>query len=190
MSARLPLDVLAFIQRAKAQGARALDPNVLDRLARSARNAWDGAWVALQAPMAPDTWELRATLKKTDAQVQGSIRFDRPIRIVGMLPIVTLAATTGGDPIPTADDLEINLTVDNERNFTQGSQDLSGGQTSDFVTLSALSILTPRLVGRVITSPVPNLSAVIRGKRGAGVYAPVDVRLAFFTEYLQPSERG
>lgn len=169
----------------RLRGIEGNDANLIDRLKRAAKNVWEGRFVAMQAPMAPDTWEIKVPLAKADAQAEGSIRFDRPIRIIGILPIVTLTAAVGGDVAATPDDLEVRLVVDGERNFTQGNQDVATGQRADFVTLSAMGILTPRLVGRIITNPSPTVTATIKGKRGAGVYAPCDVRLAFFTEYLE-----
>ena len=189
LGSRLSYEVLSFLSRVEKQGARAFDPNVLDRLRRAARSAWDGAYVAISAPVASDTWEIRTPLDTADTQAAGRVRFDRPIRITAMLPIVTLTAPAGALVVPTLDDLEASLVVDGERNFTQGTQDTVGGGPRDFVTLSGLSSAYPgpgRMFGRKLLSPTPVLTFTVRGKRGVGVYAPCDVRLVIFSDYLEP----
>lgn len=96
-------------------------------------------------PAAPDTWELRTLLLRTEqSTVRIPIEFPGPSTVVGAYPSVVRGSAAGGLLIPTVDDIMVLVDLDNTRRFTSGptqGQTSQASQGSQFVTLGALSSL-------------------------------------------------
>jgi len=185
---RLPFEVLSFIARAEKLGSRAFDPEILKRLRRVARSSWEGAYVAISAPVAEDTWEIRTQLDSADSSANGQLTFDRPVRVVAAYMSIVVTDPASGLLVPTLDDLELLLTVDNQRQFTQGTQTTSTGSSRGFVTATAMQGAYPgpgRMFGRALMSPSPILNLTVRPKRGAGIYKPIDFRMSLMCDYVR-----
>ncbi len=184
-------EILKFLGKVRRRPDVAQDISQIERLEKIAVNAWDGAQVAQQAPVAPDTWEARIALLATDALAGPiAIPFTRPVRIVGFLPtVVQTRAVAGSEIVPGLDDLLVQITANDERPLTQGIAQAQAGQASDFVTLRSMSVAAPRYVQRILSSNAPQLNFSLRWRRPAvGVYVDCDVRIAVFAQYLSERE--
>lgn len=190
--------VLDFLSRVKLSPADATDPRLLGRLERMARAAFDGAMVALHAPVAPLTWEVNVLLSNVaGAGVQPEtprvpLTYPRPVQIVGFLPVVVnAAAPAGAELTPTTNDVLVSIDINNDERITntQGFTTPSSGSGSTFVTLSSMSVLVPRLLMKLIDTPKPDIGFTFRYKRpngvaGATVYAPSIITMATFARYI------
>ena len=182
--------VLAFLAKARQSPAFASDPTLLDALEKAARNSHDGAVAALHAPVASDTWEARATMRgaqQTSDRVPMRIPYESVI--VGFYPSV-VALDTGGVVVPTLDDIDVAIDIDNKENITSAQGVTTTGSTvrdGSFVTLGAMSVQTPRLLWLVLDRISNDLGITFRWKRGANVYRDALISMAF---YIRPLHRG
>lgn len=181
--------VLSFLAKARQSPAFASDPSLLDALEKSARNSHDGAIAALHAPVASETWEARATMlggQQTSDRVPMRIPYESVI--VGFYP--TVVPFGGAGVVPTLDDIDVAIDIDNKETITSAQGFTVPGSTvrdGSFVTLGAMGVQTPRLIWLVLDRISNDLGVVYRWKRGAGVYQDAIVSLAFF---IRPLRRG
>jgi hypothetical protein len=176
--------VLQFVNRVRRAPADGSDPRLLGRLEALALAAFDGALVALHAPIADRTWEVRGMLLSAQAG-PGSripIQFPEPIEIVGMNPIVV---TTGAGPLlhATPDDIDVAIDVNQASYQTSGegvTSPANANPTGQFISLSHLSIQTPRLWMWRLNAARPEVGFTLRWKRGANVYEPAMVCIGIY----------
>lgn len=188
MLAGLADKVLAFTSRARRSPADAVNPAYLEALERAAKESFAGAFVALHAPMAPETWEIRTALPgSSPTSDRVPLDFPRAVEIVGMYPSIV---STGGSGIAaTLNDVDVQIELDAEHRITT-SKGLSGtpqngtGSGNSFVTLAAMGIQTPRLHALRLEAARPQLAATFAWKRGANVYQDAIIALAIFGRWI------
>jgi hypothetical protein len=158
-----------------------------------AQEAFDGSFVAEVAPASPHTWEAVAVLRgSTLTGPRVPFRFPRPVEICGFLPtVMPILPASGGAAVPTTDSIAVQVDTDNENYITAGdgiSTNL-GGTAGPFVTLTAMSVLTPRVVGYKLRNPTPNIGFTFRWKLDPGpspfIFRDVIVGMAIFGRYIQ-----
>lgn len=179
--------VLDFIQRVRAQPADATDSRLLGRLESMAKQAFSGAFVALMAPLARDTREVRvilpgAAVVPTNRQ---SVIFPQPIEILGFNPIVTAA---GAGTAPDVANIDCAIDINNEQQLqaADGVTTVAGGAAAQFISLPNFSILTPRMMGLRVESPKPDVGFQFRWKRTIGGAADAFVCVGIFYRYCKP----
>ncbi len=183
-------EVLRFCDMAVNNPAMAGDRRYLDRLAKYAKEAFEGI-VALHAPASPMTWEtnalLAATVQESNRQ---SFRFPRPVEIVGFFPTIIVYGEEEVD-VPTLDDISVRIDTDNQNYLTTGagiSTPTGGGEIGPFVTLSAMSVQVPRVVGYKLRNPTPDIGFTYRWKLATSADEPVFqssmISMAIFARYL------
>jgi hypothetical protein len=194
--------ILAYVSAARSSPVVASDPTELRGLEKAALSTLDCGFATLAAPIAPFTWEVRTLLDATlDATNRVKFAFPWRVNVVGLqatLSIVLPRTAPGGvpQPDPTLADIDCMVDVNNSA-FLTGNDGLStvagqGGQ--NFVTLSTLSIQTPRLLGLALEGESkPELGFTFRWKQppAAGpvaIYQSAIVCVALFC-YPQ-AERG
>ena len=181
-------DMISFATRALADPSWASNPTVLKGLLKRAQESFEGAFGVLAAPMADLTWEIRMSLAGDTLQTNRTpLIYPRPCEIVGMLPIVVPTTATVGLITPTINDVDVQIDVNSEEYLTSGQGISSPAATSSagaFVTLASMSIQTPRLLGKKLRQPQPNLGFIYRWKRGTGVYQDAFITTAVFARYL------
>jgi len=191
----LAYTVLKFVRRARTVPVDATDPRVLSALEGAAQKSFDGAWVAMSAPIAPLTWEIATTLIST--QLEGPrIRLDlpRPMEVVGFFPSIVV---TGRNPLltnPTLTDLLVSIDANEEERITsgQGITTNVGGSAGTFVTLAAISSQSTapganRLIGWKLDQPKPNLGFTFRWKVGANFFNDALINVSTFVRYIEGS---
>jgi len=184
----LPYDILQYVARVKREPASGSDPRLLDILERKAKEAFEGI-VTLTAPASPMTWEVN-TVMLGAAQVTNriSFRFPRPVEIVGFFPTLVVLAT-GGTITPSTDVIAVQMDTDNQNYLTSGSgvSTNAGGAAGPFVTLSAMGVQVPRVVGYKLRNPTPDIGFTYRWKQdvsAGAVYKDTIVSLAMYARYL------
>jgi hypothetical protein len=182
----LAYTVLDFIDRLRKQPDAATDPRLLARLERFARESWDGAFVALHAPMAPLTWEARALLPSASPETNRiPLRFPRPVEILGFFPtVIDTDAATGVSHTLNTLDVSLDINATDRVTSGEGVSTAAGGTAGTFVTLAALGIQAPRLVGLKLRNSNPDMGFVFRSKRGSGVFNSALVTVATFARYI------
>lgn len=184
----LAYEMLRFVTRAEKNPADASDPILLARLRKYALEAWEGI-VALHAPASPMTWEVRTIF---DSGVQTSnrqpFRFPRPVEIVGFLPTLVVLPT-GGAVTPSTDDIQVSIDTDNQNYLTSGEgvSTNAGGTAGPYVTLTAMSVQVPRIVGYKLRNPTPDIGFTFRWSRSVAagaVYKDVVLSMAMYARYL------
>lgn len=191
--------VIDFVQRVGSAPKLATDPGELAALVNAARRSWDGAFGARNAPIAPMTWEQQVLLPGAAiVSERVAFRFPYAMEIVGLYAsVVPLLPAAGGAAVPTLDDLQVQLDLNNTNQLTtlEGVSTAAPGAArgGTFVTLGALHINPSRLLGLKLRSPNPEVGATFRWKQGGGPIAPVYrdslVALAMFVRRLD-DERG
>lgn len=184
-------EVLRFIDRAKRQPADAADPRLLARLERYAKEAFEGI-VALHAPASPMTWEVVSVLRGSTLQgPRVPFRFPRPVELVGFLPtIIPIIPSSGGGTVPTSDSIAVQIDTDNQNYLTSGDGISTnvGGTAGPFVTLTSVSVQTPRIVGYKLRNPTPDIGFTFRWKLDPGaspfIFRDVIIGLAMYARYL------
>lgn len=184
---RLGYSVLQFIQRVKRRPSDGSDPNLLEHLERIARESWDGAFVALHAPMAPETWEAQAIMPGAQAESQSvPLKFPQPIEVLGMMPTI-VSMTPAAGQIATNDDVLLSI-VTNRKTILSASEtsaSVTGGAADEgFVTASAYSVSLPRLVGKRFRDPQPSIAFKWRWKQGGGIFPDHFVAVAVFARFI------
>ena len=169
-------------------------------LRNQSRRAFDGAFIALHAPLAPFTWETFADLPATERETgRVSAQFRGPVEILGFFPTVT-PVRPAADPLPagqvfaTTDDILINIDANEEERFTntkgEGQTSTAMGLLGAFVTLSSIAVQVPRLTGIRLENATPDLGFTYRWKQpppAAPVipfFADVTIGLAMYCRYL------
>lgn len=188
----LGYEVLRYVDRCFRNPTDAGDPRLLKRLESYAKEAFEGI-VALHAPASPMTWEVNALmLGAVQTSIRQSFRFPRPVEIVGFFPSVVIATPAGGGAVsPSADTIAVQIDTDNQAYLTSadGISSPAGGKASSFVTLSAMGVQVPRIVGYKLRNPTPDIGFTFRWKQdvtqvAGGVYRDSMVSLAIYARYL------
>lgn len=180
--------IQSYVDRARRSPIIASDSLELDALERAIR-AEDldaSRWGALSAPVAPLTWEHRALLLGTSAQTE-RIPFPVPGRceIVGAFASVEQVGTVGVVPTLTSVDVLVDVNSQAWQTRSEGQQTaVSVNRGDQFVTLAAIHVAAPRLLGLVIDGENPVVGVTFRWKRGPGVYTDAMIALAFFVRRL------
>lgn len=183
----LSYSVLRFIDRVRRKPVLGTDPDELKALEGSALNSFDGAFVALHAPMAPDTYEARGMLLSGSAESDLlSMRFPSRVQIVGMLPTIVPYGAQGRRP--TLDDIDVSMSsFSGKTNLTSATgitTPAGGGKDGTFVTLSGMSVQAPRLHGIRLDAPTPEVHWKFRWKLGPGTYQDAIVTMLVFARPL------
>jgi hypothetical protein len=179
-----------FVDRAFKNPADASDPTLLNQLLKAADEAWEGI-VALHAPASPMTWEVRTNLASTAQRTNRiGFRYPRPVEIVGMLPTLVVYGTNGALITPSTDDLMVSIDTDNQNYLTSGEgvSSNAGGTAGPFVTLTAMSVQVPRIMGYKLRNPTPSIGFTFQWAQAvtaaAPVYNDVTIALAMYARYL------
>jgi len=166
-------------------------PKILDAMVRRAKQAWEGAFAAMHAPIAIRTWETEILLPGGAIESGISpLEFPQAVEIVGFYPTIVPVSylPQGALVIPTTDDLVVQIAYDSERRLTKRAQaDLlptTTGTANEFVTASSVSVLAPRLFGLRIESTNPQLDITWRWKQGVGVFVDSICSMAAFCRYI------
>ncbi len=184
----LAFEVLRFVDRAFKSPADASNPVLLKKLEAYAKLAWEGI-VALHAPASPMTWEsvliMRGAVQET---TRTFFTFPRPVEIVGFFPTL-IVLTTGGAITPSTDVIKVRIDSDNQNNLTagEGVSTNAGGSAGPYVTLSAMSVQVPRILGYKLTNPKPVIGFTYRWGQdvaAGAVYKDCLVSMAMFARYL------
>ena len=184
----LSYEALRYINRVRRNPSDAGDPNLLNRLEKYAKQAWEGI-VALHAPASPMTWETRMIMRgSVQTSNRVSFRYPRPVEVVGFLPtLITL--TTGGASTPSTDVLQVSIDTDNQNYLTSGEgvSTNAGGNVGPYVTLSAMSVQVPRIVGYKLENPTPDIGFTFRwgvDVSGGAVFKDCIIAMAMYARYL------
>ena len=90
-------------------------------------------------PVAPDTWECRALLSRTEEETDRiPIQFPKPMLVVGVKATVIRGSYVGNLAIPTIEDILVLVDLDEQRRFTARAQSSAAGEGAQFANLSAL----------------------------------------------------
>lgn len=145
------------------------------------------AYVALQAPICPLTWEGFGTLASDQEQSeQIPIVFPRPVQLVAIRPTIRPLSFSPLPPLvaPSLDDVLISVVIDRERQLTAQQQPAtSSAAGAQFVTASNLALGLPRLLGQDIQSPTPSIAFQFRWRQGANIFVGCSVAVAVFARY-------
>jgi hypothetical protein len=187
----LGYEVLRFVDRVRRAPADASDPRLLARLEKYAKEAFEGI-VALHAPASPMTWETVSILRgASTAGPRQPFRFPRPVEIVGFFPtVIPILPASGGATVPTTDSIAVQIDTDNQNYITSGDgiSTNAGGTAGPFVTLSALSVQVPRVLGYKLRNPTPDIGFTFRWKidpgAAPGIFRDVIIGMAIFARYL------
>lgn len=171
-----------WLERVDLAPARAVAPEELNGIRDAVTNDWEGSTAALEAPCAPYTWEERVELAGANAESQRvAIQFPHAVEIVGMYASVVPITNTAGLRVPTLDDVDVSLDLNNTK-FQTNAQGVSvpgGPLGGNFVTLTSLTVLVPRTLRWRILGVNPNVGIQFRWKLGTGVYQDSLIALAF-----------
>jgi hypothetical protein len=186
----LAYEVLRYVSRARQQPADAGDPNLIRRLEVAAKRAWEGI-VALHAPASPMTWQTN-TIMAGNVQTSNrtSFRFPRPVEIVGFLPvIITIPDAVPALATATTDALQISIDTDNQNYLTSGDgvSTNAGGNAGPYVSLSAMSVQVPRIVGYKLENPTPDIGFHFRWAldvSAGAIFHDCIIGLAMYARYL------
>jgi hypothetical protein len=157
--------VLSYIDAVRRSPANGSSPEWLGTLEADAFNSLDGAFFALNAPVAPLTWEVRTILPGTQL-TSDRIPFDfpHPVEILGFRSVVApIPGGAGIDPGSVTglgtDVVDCQLDLDKSEfvTFAEGVSTPGGPNNSNMVTLSALDIQAPRIQSLRLTSARPQI---------------------------------
>jgi hypothetical protein len=187
--------VISFVEKAKLSPVEASDPGVLAKLERVAREAFEGAFVALHAPIAPETYEAQGLLlASVDQSGSVPIAFERPVEIVGFRPSVSPRTPEASAPPtiaqPTLEDILVSVNINKKTQVTTSQQAAvltTAGTTEQFVTLASIGVQVPRLVGFKLRFPQPQIDFIFRWKAGANAWddaADTLVSVAVYARFL------
>lgn len=186
----LGYEVLRFVDRVRKAPADGSDPRLLSRLEKYAKEVFEGI-VALHAPASPMTWEVVSILRgSTIAGPRQPFRFPRPVEIVGFFPtVIPILPASGGATIPTTDSIACQIDTDNQNYITSGDgiSTNAGGTAGPFVTLSSLSVQTPRILGYKLRNPTPDIGFTFRWKIDPGatfIFRDSLISMVIYARYL------
>ncbi len=165
--------VARFVAAARNNPVAASDPSELRALERLVLPGPQDGFGVLAAPMAPFTWEARTLLLNTQPNTN-RVKFSFPwrVNVVGLQATIVPVRPVGANPIPTLDDVDVNLDINNTAFLTgnDGASTPAGQGGNNFVTLSTLTIQTPRLLGLALEGESkPELGFTFRWKQPPGV---------------------
>lgn len=186
----LGYEVIRYATRALRDPSAAGDPILLNRLINYAKEAFEGI-VALHAPASPMTWEQNTLLDGAVQQTARSpFRFPRPVEIVGFFSSLVVDPDSDEDLItPSLDVIGIQIDTDNQAYLTSsdGVSSPAGGKSGTFVTVAAMDVQVPRVVGYKLRNPTPDIGFTYRWKvdvsEGA-VYKNAMISTAMFARYI------
>jgi hypothetical protein len=181
----LPYEVVRFCARALRDPQYASDPNVLQKLANWGKDAFEGI-VALHAPMAPLTWEVNVLFPSAQPQSNRQpFRFPWPVEIIGMLPIVRSVGSQEATA-PTINDVRVQIDTDAQNYMTSGDgvATPAGGTVGAFVSLAAISVLTPRLLGYKLRTPTPDIGFTFQWVLGPDQFKDALISVAMFARRI------
>lgn len=185
----LAREVLRYVDRAFKVPADASDPRLLNRLKKVAEEAFEGI-VALHAPASPKTWEVRTNLLGTVQRTNRiAFRYPRPVEIVGFFPSIIVYGTSGALTTPSTDDILVSIDSDTENILTSGEgvSTNAGGTAGNFVTLSAIGVQVPRIVGYKLRNPTPDLGFTFQWGQdvtAGAVYNNTTIAVTTYARYL------
>lgn len=191
MASKLEYDVKNYIAAVRRNPALAGDPGLLEELDQAANEGMENTFVTTATPIADYTWEARATFAgDADESPALIIRYPWPVRIIGLIPTVRPAVLpiAGGGVAPLLEDVLVSMTVNNEDNYTSigdPSNTTNAGER-EFVTLSTLNVLLPRLTMITIETPTPVVEFVCRWKQGANTFVDSIVGIAAMHQRRSP----
>jgi hypothetical protein len=187
----LGYECLRFVDRVRRDPSAGSDPRLLARLEKYAKEAFEGI-VALHAPASPMTWETVSILRGSSLTgPRTPFRFPRPVEIVGFFPtVLPILPASGGATVPTTDSIACQIDTDNQNYITSGDgiSTNAGGTAGNFVTLSALSVQVPRVVGYKLRNPTPDIGFTFRWKIDPGaspfIMRDVIIGMVIYARYL------
>lgn len=192
--------VLSFVRNARANPASASAVDELRALERAAQDTTDEGFVALTAPKSPWTWEVRTTLPSNSTGGSNRVPFQFPyaVNVVGLRPSVVAVkplAAGAGQVIPTLEDIDVLLDVNNTARLTgnDGATTGGGAGANGFVTLGSIGIQTPRILGLEVEGDArPELGFTFRWKQAPPAAAPFFYESAIVAVaiYAYPVGRG
>ncbi len=152
------------------------------------------SFAALSQPVAKYTWEVQSTLSRTSEETRRiPIKWQRPVKIVGMYPTVIAGTSVGGGLlIPTVNDILVVLNANQKDRYTNRLEDVaSTGLGESYVTLGSLSTSQAagnRMLEIELNVPAPQLDVAFRWKRpptgGVALYEDAIVGLCLFCNYV------
>lgn len=158
--------------------------DAMERAGELLRDYWGDAYVAQMAPVAWRTWESTTTIAGAAPESPGAnLEYPHPVEVVGMYPVVVVAAPNAPAPgfvVPTLDDLLVSVNWDQEQQATANQDQTAQSGRSSFVTASSLSVLVPRLWAIRLESPKPVMNFTWRWKQGVGIFQDSIVSVATF----------
>jgi hypothetical protein len=174
--------VLQYVDAARRSPAQASSPEWLGSLEADAFTCLDGAFFALNAPVAPLTWEVRTVMPGNQLQ-SARIPFDfpYPCEILGFRSVVApFPGQALGliDPSSVTGDgrdvVDVQLDIDKKAfvTFNEGDQpDQPTTQPSQgsFVSLSSVDIQAPRIQALRLLSPRPQIGFTFQWSLGVTV---------------------
>ena len=195
----LKTSVQDYIQIVNRKPSLAGDPDLLNQLETAALTDAGGAFAALTAPVAEDTWEAGTVfLGNTSVSERINVDIPYPVMVVGLFPTLSVF-TTGGATTPTLSDIDcaIDLNVQEYRTSMRGTNTVSTGagvtptRDGTFVTLAALSTAATagaRMLAWRIPDRTSQIGVQFRWKQftppSTAVFKDTMVRLAFFVRPL------
>ncbi len=186
----LAYTALRYIDRVRKNPTDGSDPRLLEILEKAAINAFEGI-VALTAPASPMSWESSVNLLGTVQESNRiSFRYPRPVEIVGFYPSIVVYGASGALLTPSLDSIAVSIDTDNQNYLTSGEgvSSNAGGTAGPFVTLAAMSVQVPRILGYKLKNPTPVIGFKFRWKLATTAVAPVFndtlVSMAMFARYL------
>lgn len=181
----LPYEVVRFADRALKDPSYASDPNILKKLLAWGKDAFEGI-VALHAPMAPLTWESNALLVPSQPQSNRvPFRFPWPVEIIGFYPTLMVYGSEEATA-PTLFDIRVQIDTDAQNYMTSGDgvATPAGGTVGAFVTLAAMSVLVPRLLGYKLRTPTPDIGFTYQWKDTPTNFKSTMVSMAMFARRI------
>jgi hypothetical protein len=197
----LAYSIAEFLRQLEESPDKKPSAGLVAWLRAQARRGFEGAFVALHAPMAPFTWETFVDLHGAERETgRVAAQFRGPVEIVGFFPTVVPIRPVA-DPLPagqvlaTPDDVLVNIDANEEDRYTntkgEGQTSTAIGQLGAFVTLSSLAAQgnPGRLTGICLRNASPDLGFTYRWKQPPPAVAPfffpdVIIGMAMFCRYL------
>ena len=146
------------------------------------------AFVSLQAPIAPLTWEVFGTLPSNALESeQLPVKFPRPMQLIGVRPTIRPLRPDLPVPplvVPTLDDVMCSIVIDQERQLTaQQNPATTTAAQSQYVTAGSLALGLPRLLCQDVRSPTPQFYFQFRWRQGINIFTDCTVSMAVFARY-------
>jgi hypothetical protein len=138
------------------------------------------------------TWEVNTLMDGAVQQTSRQpFRFPRPVEIVGFFSTLVIDPDADNDLLtPSLDVIGVQIDTDNQAYLTSsdGISTPAGGKSGTFVTLSAMDVQVPRVVGYKLRNPTPDIGFTYRWKVLTSATAPVFknamVSTAMFARYI------